>query len=194
MLIVIYFMSVSQRVLNLAFIAVVSVWMSKYVYDGDTNKISNHNKFVLGISNSAVLVIAPFLGLLFDRCGELVVIPLNYFIASAPYIGLYFLTDFKTTLAYGLQIIGTISSILNNSLGFMILARHAPPVGAGKIFAVNRVFAGIIQIGMSYFLGWVVDQSFNKIAFLIVGGFGLMVVFTFLLISMLCRNWSKVYQ
>ena len=91
MLLVIYFMSISQRVLNFAFISVVSVWISKYVYDGDTSKIAHHNKIVLGVSNAIVVVIAPFLGILFDKCGELIVVPLNYFVASAPYFVLYFL-------------------------------------------------------------------------------------------------------
>lgn len=192
MLLVIYCTTVAQRVLNLAFIEVVSVWISEYVYDGDTSRIANHNKIVFGISYAVVMVIAPFLGIFFDRCGELVVLPLNYFIAGAPYFALYALNDLESAGGYVLQIIATIASITNNTLGFLILARHAPPVGAGKIFALNRVFSGIVQIGMSYLLGWMIDQSFNKVAFLVVGSLGIIVVITFVSIRVCCKDLAKV--
>lgn len=71
--------------------ACLSLWVSKYLYDGDISKISFHNEVVLGASPLVAIPLGILFGLFFDKWGELVVLPLMFFLAGAPYAGLFFL-------------------------------------------------------------------------------------------------------
>ena len=192
MLLLIFFLGVGQRVLDTGFVTVISVWISKYIFNGNTKKIAQHNKLLLGISHVATVLLGPFMGIFFDKCGELVVSPLIFIVASAPYFGLYFLHSFDSTLGYTLQIISAAASILTNPLNMMVLARHSPAVGAGKIFALRSVFVGVILLGFSYGIGWVLDQPFNRVSFLICGGAGMLVALAFLMVACCCKHISQV--
>lgn len=91
MLIAAYFLGIAQRVLDIAYIATISIWVSKYIYNGDISKISYHNKLLLGISHVAAIPIGLVFGHLYDKCGELFIVPLVFFLSGAPYIALYFI-------------------------------------------------------------------------------------------------------
>ena len=168
------------------------VWISKYCYHGDTKLIANHTKLLLGVSHVVSGLLGPFMGILFDKCGELVVTPIIFFIAAGPYFGLYFLQDFDSAFGYTLQILTASATSLTSTLNIMLLTRHSPLVGAGKIFALNSVISGLIMIGFKYMIGWVIDQPFNRWAFITCGVGGMLVVVTFLMISCCCSDLSQV--
>ena len=66
-------------------------------------------------------------GFLYDKCGELFIVPLIFFLSGAPYIALYFMTDFDSVIAYTVQIYAATFSVLCNGIGIIITARHSPP-------------------------------------------------------------------
>ena len=192
MLLLIFFLGAGQRILDHGYNSVITVWVSKYFYHGNKSQIAYHNKLLLGISHSATALLGPLMGIFFDKCGELVVAPLIFFVAAAPYFWLYFLQDFDSSLGYTLQIITAIAAILTNPLNMMMLARHSPTVGAGKIYAMRSVLVGLVSIGYNYAIGWVLDQSFNRAAFLVCGVVGSLVVLAFFLVACCCKRLSNV--
>ena len=75
----------------------------------------------------------------------------------------------------------------------MMLARHSPGIGAGKIFAIRAFMIGLFMMGINYILGWIIDQPFNRVAFLIVAGVGLIIVLAFFMVIICCRHISRVH-
>ena len=69
MLIVVYLMGIGQRLLDTAYTSVTSIWLSKYVFDGDHDRLAHYGLIVIGVSHAASTVIGPFMGLMFDKCG-----------------------------------------------------------------------------------------------------------------------------
>ena len=162
--------------------------MSKYLYDGDLAKISFHNQIVLGVSPLAAIPIGMIFGLFFDKWGELVLVPITFFLAGAPYIALFFLWDIDTVLGYGIQIFGGIFSVLTALVSGVTLAKHSPSNGAGKIFAFKSFFSGIYSIGYEYFSTWLIDQDYNQAIFLVIGGLALAMVGMFIGIRFWCKE------
>ena len=78
----------------------ISIWVSKYIYHGDISRISYHNKLLLGVSHAAGIPIGLSFGYLFDKWGELIVVPLCYFLSGAPYIAIYFMDNLDSVVAY----------------------------------------------------------------------------------------------
>ena len=191
MLIAVFVLSISQRVLDIAYVSTLSVWVSKHVYNGNIHKISYHNKLILGVSHVASMPFGLIFGYLYDKCGELLIVPLIFFLSGAPYIALFFITDFDSVLSYSLQIFAAIFSVLCNSIGFIITARHSPPQGAGKIFALRSFLGGLFSIGYSYLIGWMIDQEFNKVIFLMIGVIGLSTTVMFICIRLCCKCITK---
>ena len=141
----------------LSYYSTVSIWVSKYIYHGDIAKISYHNKLLLGITHLVSLPCALVFGILYDKCGELVVAPVVYILAGAPYIAIYFMADLDSPLAYFLQIFSAVFAQIAGILAVILLARHNPPQGAGKVFAFRSFLDSLFSMGYSYLNGWILD-------------------------------------
>ena len=192
MLIAVIFLGMAQRVLDVAYNSTISVWVSKYIYHGDISRISYHSKLLLGVSHVAGIPIGLSFGHLFDKCGELIIVPLCFFLSGAPYVAIYFMEDLDSVGAYAVQIFAATFSLLNNSVSTIMLARYSPPHGAGKIFAFRSLITGLFSIGYNYLSGWMLDQSFNKVTFLVIGGLSLAVTAMFMGIGMCCKQVARV--
>ena len=68
-LVPVYITGIAQRCQDLAFSSILSVWVSKYIYEGNIAKISEHNKLTLGAANIALLPLGLLFGYLYDRIG-----------------------------------------------------------------------------------------------------------------------------
>ena len=192
-LIAVYLAGISQRVLDLSFIQIISVWVSKYVYHGDYHRTSRHSSITLGVSNIVVIPLGVLFGLSYDKCGEFFTLSVTFFCAGFPYIVLYFMSDFDSVLSLGLQIFATTFSILTNAMSSIMIGRHSPKEGVGKVYAFRSFVAGLFMVGFSYLSGWIMDQSFSKVTFLIVGGLALAQVGMFIGIRLCCKKIEDLH-
>lgn len=143
--------------MDLSYESTVSIWVSKYIYNGDIAKISYHNKLLLGISHAVSVPCALVFGILYDKCGELVVAPLVYILAGSPYIAIYFMGNLDSPLAYSLEIFSAVFAQITGILAVILLARHSPPRGTGKVFAFKSFLDSLFSMGYSYLHGWILD-------------------------------------
>lgn len=81
---------------------------------------------------------------------------------------------------------------MTNSMAIIMIGRHAPKQGAGKIYAFRGFVTGLFVIGFNYLSGWMIDQSFNKVTFLLVGGVALLQVVMFAGIRLCCKNITDI--
>lgn len=178
--------------LDLAFVTIISVWVSKYIYDGDISQISRHNKITLGVANIAAIPLGLLFGLAYDKCGELLTLSFVFFCAGFPYIVLYFLDNVNSDLGFALQIFASTFSILTNAMASVMIGRHSPTEGVGKVYAFRSFVAGIFLIGFNYLSGWMIDQSFSKVTFLVIGGIAFSQVIMFVSIRACCKKISEI--
>lgn len=113
-------------------------------------------------------------------------VPLVFLLSGLPYIGLFFLEKYDTAFGYSLQILAAMFSILTSSITSVLLAKFSPLNGAGKVYSFKSTVSGIFIIGYNYLSGWMIDQSFNKYTFILIGLISIWVSVLFLGIGMCC--------
>ena len=128
----------------------------------------------------------------FDKCGELVLGPIIFLLAGGPYFAFYFFENFDEPAQLSLQILAATASIITNSLSQMLIAKHAPSAGVGKIYAVRSLITTIFSLGFGYLTGWMIDQSYSKYVFFVIGTTGLLIVLLFLFVAIFCPKITKV--
>lgn len=146
----------------------------------------------MGVSHAVCIPLGVAFGFLYDKCGEFTIVPLTFFLSGAPYIALYFMTDLDSVIAYTLQIFAAVFSVLCNGIGVIITARHSPPQGAGKIFALRSFIGGVFTIGYGYLNGWIIDQDFNKAVFLMIAAIALSITLMFICIRLCCKSIAEI--
>ena len=117
--------------------------------------------------------------------------PLVFLLSGLPYIGLFFISDYDSTFSYFLQIMSAMFSLLTSSITSVLLGKYSPLKGAGKVYAFKSVVSGVFIIGYNYLSGWMIDQSFNKFTFILVGLISISISVLFICIAMCCRDITK---
>lgn len=72
----------------------------------------------------------------------------------------------------------------------VMIGRHSPKEGAGKVYALRSFVSGIVLIGFNYFSGWMIDQPFSRVTFLVIAGVSLSQVVMFISIGLCCKKIS----
>ncbi len=166
----------------------ITTWISKYLYDGDTKATARHIR-LLGIQDPFKVLVFLGVGVLFDRYSERFLIPAFFALASSSVIALYFVTPLNAPLAFAIQITAGVFSEVTQGVVFMSLSKHALSEIKGAIFTLASLTSTLSSVGFFLLNGPLIDSpSYNKLIFLTIGGFSLLVGVLFLLVALCCPH------
>lgn len=189
----IFLITVMNQILNHISSGAVIVYISKYIYFSDINRIANHTKY-LGISNLLGIMLVPLVGYFFDRYSARFLFPLFYSLASATYFAIYFYSSFTSPFAFSLQISAKLFISFLQVIQHASLALHTPQHLKAGIFSISSILARLGLVIYEQMSGPILDSTHALVLFLIgavmSGALGLL----FLLVALCCDALFKVQE